>query len=45
MAGGLSAVTFSVAADRQAGSVVIESLDVEGQGTFTRPAVTNRARR
>ncbi|MFD5462848.1 serine hydrolase [Kitasatospora sp. NPDC127059] len=33
---GLSGVTFSVGADGRAGKVVVEQLDVDGLGTFTR---------
>jgi CubicO group peptidase (beta-lactamase class C family) len=36
MAGGLSAVTFTVGPDRRGTRVAIENLDVHGQGTFTR---------
>jgi CubicO group peptidase (beta-lactamase class C family) len=36
MAGGLSGVTFWVGADRRAMRVVVENLDVDGQGTFRR---------
>jgi hypothetical protein len=36
MAGGLSAVTFTVGPDRRARAVVIENLDGHGQGTFAR---------
>ncbi|SIO67403.1 CubicO group peptidase, beta-lactamase class C family [Singulisphaera sp. GP187] len=36
MAGGPSAVTFWVVPDRKAARVVIENLDIRGQGTFTR---------
>jgi hypothetical protein len=36
MAGGLSGVRFSVAADRKADRVLIENLNIHGQGTFTR---------
>ena len=36
MAGGLSGVTFAVGPDRRASRVVVENLDVNGQGTFTR---------
>jgi len=35
-AGGLSAVTFLVGPGRKAALVVVENLDVRGQGTFTR---------
>jgi CubicO group peptidase (beta-lactamase class C family) len=35
-AGGLSAVTFTVGPDRIALRVVIQNLDIHGQGTFTR---------
>ena len=35
-AGGLSAVAFDVGPDRQASSVTLQNLDIEGQGTFTR---------
>jgi CubicO group peptidase (beta-lactamase class C family) len=38
MAEGLSGVTFMVGADRRAVTMVIENLDVHGQGTFTRLA-------
>ena len=38
MAGGLSAVTFWLGPDRTAMRVVVENLDVHGQGTFTRLA-------
>jgi CubicO group peptidase (beta-lactamase class C family) len=37
-AGGLSGVTFWVGPDRKASRVVVEDLDIQGQGTFTRPA-------
>jgi hypothetical protein len=37
MAGGPSAVTFWVGPGRKAIRVVVENLDVHGQGTFTRP--------
>jgi hypothetical protein len=33
---GLSAVTFMVGADQKATSVMIENLDTNGQGTFSR---------
>jgi CubicO group peptidase (beta-lactamase class C family) len=36
MVGGLSSVTFTVGADRRATRVLIENLDVHGQGSFTR---------
>jgi CubicO group peptidase (beta-lactamase class C family) len=36
MAGGLSGVTFQVGPDRRGVKVVVENLDVHGQGTFTR---------
>jgi CubicO group peptidase (beta-lactamase class C family) len=36
-AGGLSGVAFWVGPDRKAIRVVVEALDAEGQGTFTRP--------
>jgi CubicO group peptidase (beta-lactamase class C family) len=36
MAGGLSGVTFLVGPDRRGMRVVLENLDVTGQGTFTR---------
>lgn len=35
-AAGLSTVTFLIGPERQAQSVVVENLDVNGQGTFTR---------
>ena len=35
-AGGLSGVTFTVGADRRATHVVVEDLDVKGNGTFAR---------
>jgi len=38
---GLSAVTFTVGADKKAARVVIENLDVDGQGSFTRVAADN----
>jgi hypothetical protein len=38
---GLSAVTFAVGADKKATRVVIENLDVQGQGSFTRKAANN----
>jgi hypothetical protein len=34
--GGLSSVTFWVGPDRRAMRVVVEDLDLQGQGTFTR---------
>ena len=37
MSGGLSGVTFWVGPDRRAARVVVENLDIQGQGTFTRP--------
>ncbi|HEY3910336.1 MAG TPA: serine hydrolase [Stellaceae bacterium] len=37
-AAGVSAVTFTIAADRQAKAVTIENLNVDGQGTFARAA-------
>ncbi len=37
-AAGVSAITFTIAADRQANTVTIENLDVYGQGTFARVA-------
>jgi CubicO group peptidase (beta-lactamase class C family) len=37
MAGGLSGVTFWVGPRRKATRVVVENLDTQGQGTFTRP--------
>lgn len=40
MAGGLSGVTFWVGPGRKAARVVVENLDVRGQGTFTRPPRT-----
>jgi hypothetical protein len=36
MAAGPSAVTFAVGPDRRASRVVVENLDVHGQGTFAR---------
>jgi CubicO group peptidase (beta-lactamase class C family) len=43
MAGGLSGVTFWVGPDRRGMRVVVENLDVHGQGTFTRvPAKAGR---
>ena len=38
MAAGFSTVTFTVGPDQQTLQVVIENLDVEGQGTFTHSA-------
>jgi CubicO group peptidase (beta-lactamase class C family) len=38
MAGGLSGVTFTVRADHRAVTVVVENLDVYGQGMFARTA-------
>ncbi len=35
-AAGLSAVTFTIAADQKAASVTIENLDINGQGSFAR---------
>ena len=35
---GLSAVTFTVGAEGKATRVVVENLDIHGQGTFTRVA-------
>lgn len=35
-AGGLSGVTFTIGADRRATAVVIEDLNIHGQGTFVR---------
>jgi hypothetical protein len=40
MAGGLSGVTFWVGPGRQATRVVVENLDIQGQGTFTRLPTT-----
>lgn len=37
-AAGLSAIIFTIAADRRATAVTIENLDINGQGTFTRAA-------
>jgi CubicO group peptidase (beta-lactamase class C family) len=37
MAGGPSGVTFWVGPGRRAARVVVENLDIRGQGTFTRP--------
>lgn len=39
MAAGLSAVTFTLGPDGKGTSVVVENLDVDGQGTFRRAAV------
>jgi hypothetical protein len=36
MSGGLSQVAFTVGADQKATQLVIENLDVGGQGTFSR---------
>jgi len=36
---GLSAVTFWIGPDRKGNRVVVENLDLHGQGTFTRPAI------
>ncbi|WP_406699329.1 serine hydrolase [Singulisphaera sp. Ch08] len=40
MAGGPSGVTFWVGPGRKAARVVVENLDIQGQGTFTRPPTT-----
>jgi CubicO group peptidase (beta-lactamase class C family) len=40
MAGGPSAVTFWVGPGRKAARVVVENLDIQGRGTFTRPPTT-----
>jgi CubicO group peptidase (beta-lactamase class C family) len=40
MSGGPSAVTFWVGPGRKAARVVVENLDIRGQGTFTRPTTT-----
>jgi hypothetical protein len=41
MSGGPSGVTFSVGPGRKAVRVVVEALDIQGQGTFTRPPKTD----
>ena len=40
MAGGPSGVTFWVGPGRKAARVVVENLDIQGQGTFTRSPTT-----
>jgi CubicO group peptidase (beta-lactamase class C family) len=42
MAGGPSGVTFWIGPGRRATRVVVEDLDIHGQGTFTRPPATDR---